>query len=86
MTDVSYTYVCPLGPLRELPLRTPLAVGETVWSGDDERVWLRRFERRAAADPDHVWVVDFYGPLSGSTYRRVDGVGWVLVATNKGFA
>lgn len=79
-----------------LPLTTPLAVGfgqvavtrdsETVWSGDDPGVWLRRFERRAAADPDHDWRVVFLAPLWDGVYQRHGEAHWVLVEKGMGFA
>jgi len=79
-----------------LSLRTPLAVGfgmvdvtrdgERIWSGDDERVWLRRFENRAAKDPDHDWRVWFNAPLYDATYQRQGEAHWVLVEKGMGFA
>lgn len=79
----------------ELPVSAILAVGfgyvtvskdgERLWSGDDERVTLRRFERQAAKDPDHDWRVLFYGPLSEPEYQRQDGK-WLLVRKGEGFA
>lgn len=88
-------HCCPRKPV-VLPISTPLAVGfgmvevtrdgELVWSGDDARVWLRRFERRAAVDPDHDWRVQFYAPLSDNTYQRQGEREWVLVEKGQGFA
>lgn len=79
-----------------LPLMVPLAVGfgmvavtkdgECLWSGDDEHVRLRRFERRAAADPDHDWRVRFDAPLSDATYQRHGERHWVLIEKGMGFA
>lgn len=79
-----------------LPMSSVLAVGfgivivsrddETVWSGDDPHVWIRRFERRAAADPDHDWRVEFIGPLWDATYQRQGERHWVLVQKGLGFA
>jgi hypothetical protein len=79
-----------------LALSTPLDVGfgmvtvsrdgEWVWSGDDEHVWLRRFERRAAADPDHDWRVVFDSALHSETYQRQGAGEWVLVEQGRGFA
>jgi hypothetical protein len=59
---------------------------EVVWSGDDEHVWLRRFERRAAADPKHDWRVCFNAPLSDATYQRHGEREWVLIERGMGFA
>ena len=42
-------------------------------------------EQIAAADPDHKWEIVLNGPLSGATYERTT-IGWVLVASNAGFA
>jgi hypothetical protein len=79
-----------------LRISAPLAVGfgfvsvtrdgERVWEGDDEHVWLRRFERRAAADPDHDWRVYFNAPLWEATYQRQGEKHWVLVEKGMGFA
>jgi len=79
-----------------LPLTTPLCVGfgfvsvtrdgESIWSGDDMGVWLRRFERRAASDPDHDWRVEFVGPMSETIYQRHGTAEWVLIAIGNGFA
>lgn len=86
---------CP-GKPHALPMSTVLAVGfgmvtvtkgdEVVWVGDDEHRWLRRYERMAAADPDHDWRVEFIGPLSESTYQRQGEREWVLVERGMGFA
>ena len=59
---------------------------EVVWCGDDERVWIRRFERRAAADPDHDWRVHFLAPMGEQTYQRHGEREWVLIETGMGFA
>lgn len=93
MADIAF--YCPPPPYKVLDLRTPLSVGfgfvcitkdgETVWRGDDERVWLRRFERMAKADPDHDWRCRFYGPLSEDTYQRTPE-GWVHIERKEGFA
>jgi len=79
-----------------LPLTHPLAVGfgqvtvtrdgEYVWAGDDPSVWLRRFERRAAADPNHDWRVRFDAPLWEGVYQRQGEAYWVLVEKGMGFA
>lgn len=79
-----------------LPINSVLAVGfgvvqvtrdgVTVWSGDDEHVWLRRFENRAAQDPDHDWRVWFNAPLWDATYQRHGNQHWVLVEKGIGFA
>lgn len=94
---MSAIHVGPPPAPKGLRLATPLAVGfgsvtvkrdgKVVWIGDDEHVWLRRFERRAAADDPTVgWSVNFLGPLSESTYRRVGSANWQLVGTGRGFA
>lgn len=59
---------------------------ERVWEGDDERVWVRRFEKRAAADPDHDWRIQYVGPLSGATYQRQGPKEWTLIERDRGFA
>lgn len=93
---MSVVYVCPPPVPKGLRMSTVLAVGfgfvtvtrdgENIWRGDDEHVWLRRFERRAAEDPGHDWRVEFYGPLSGSIYQRQGPKHWVLIEKNPGFA
>ena len=80
----------------ELPLMAMLSVGfgsvtvtrddETVWSGDDPRVRLRRFERRAAADLEHDWRVRFDAPLWDGVYQRHGERHWVLIEKGLGFA
>lgn len=60
--------------------------GEQVWSGDDEHVLVRRFERKAAQDPDHDWRIEYYGPLSDATYQRQGPKEWVLIKKGMGFA
>lgn len=90
-------FICPPSAKSDLRMSTVLAVGfgtvvvtrdgETVWQGDDESVWIRRFEKRAAIDePGHDWRVYFHGPLSGAEYQRVGPKQWALVKTNQGFA
>ena len=79
-----------------MPVNTPLAVGfgvvsvskdgEVIWNGDDEHVWLRRFEWRAAKDPDHDWRVKFDSPMKMNVYQRQGENLWVLVETGPGFA
>ena len=83
-------------PAVKLPMNAQLCVGfgyvrvtrdgETIWSGDDPHVWIRRFERRAAADPEHDWSVFFNSPLSDATYQRHGEREWVLIAKGQGFA
>jgi len=92
---VNQLFVCAPKPRPLLPMTAPLAVGfgfvtvsrngETVWQGDDEHVWIRRFENRAVKNPGD-WRVHFYGPLSESTYQRQGPKEWVLIETGKGFA
>lgn len=79
-----------------LPMSAVLAVGfgmvtvsrdgESFWMGDDEHVWIRRFERKAAADPEHDWRVRFDAPLSDATYQRHGERHWVLIEKGLGFA
>jgi hypothetical protein len=59
---------------------------ETIWAGDDPHVWVRRFERRAADDPDHDWRIHFDAPLWDATYQRHGEREWVLVKKGLGFA
>jgi hypothetical protein len=93
---VSGVIVCPPPPAKGLRVRgTRLAVGfgvvvvkrngEAVWSGDDYRMSLYRFERQARELPG-TWTVDFIGPLSDSTYERVGLNRWVLTRKGMGFA
>lgn len=58
---------------------------ECVWSGDDWEVSALRFTRKANADPNHDWRIEFVGPLHGETYQHQDGK-WIMVETNLGFA
>ena len=65
--------------------------GATIWTEDpnaeSEEDWMTgaQAEATAAADPDQDWRIVIYGPLSGRTYQRHDGV-WALVEQNQGFA
>lgn len=89
-------FYCPGAPPNVLPLTAPLAVGfgvvtvrkdgTSIWSGDDEHRWLRRYERMAAADPEHDWRVEFHGPMSSQTYQRRGEGTWLLIETGRGFA
>jgi hypothetical protein len=60
--------------------------GETVWVGDDEHRWIRRYERMAALDPKHDWQVWFNAPLGDSRYQRHGPGEWVLIEQGRGFA
>jgi hypothetical protein len=57
-----------------------------IWCGDDETRTVAEFEAMAAADPDHDWRIQFYAPLSDTTYQRQDTEKWVLVQQGQGFA
>jgi hypothetical protein len=86
---------CPPRP-ETMPLNSPLAIGfgevivtrdgEGIWDGDDEHVWLRRFENKAMKDPDHDYRVEIIGPLYECTYQRHDKGEWVLIERGDGFA
>ena len=86
---------CPPRP-ETMPLTCPLAIGfgtvtvskddEVLWSGDDEHVWLRRFENKALKDPDHDWRVKILGPIYECTYQRHDKGEWALIERGEGFA
>ena len=93
----SVVVVCPPPARQLLPLTAVLAVGfgfvevtrdgEGVWHGDDEHVWLRRFERRAAAEEgQHIWKVRFVGPMLEALYERRGPGEWELTETGMGFA
>jgi|ERR1017187_5440969 hypothetical protein len=82
--------------LEFMPLTTPLAIGfgsvlvskddETVWSGDNSHVWLRRFENKALKDPNHDWRVEIIGPLYECAYQRHGDGEWALISRGEGFA
>ena len=86
---------CGHRPVR-LDLRRRLSVGfgsvtvsrdgETVWTGDTGRLSAQWAERKAEADPDHDWRIEWYGPLRGETYQRHGPREWNLVLVNEGFA
>jgi hypothetical protein len=60
--------------------------GEIVYSESLKRISrLARFEKIAAADPDHDWRLELIAPLSGRVYQR-RGKKWVLIKVNMGFA
>lgn len=67
-------------------LVTVKADEETIWLGDNEYKKLRSVERQARREPNRRWTVEFYGPLSGSTYERQVRDTWVLIGKNEGFA
>jgi hypothetical protein len=79
-----------------LPLNACMAVGfggvtvrrekEIVWSGDDENRTVMRYENMARKDPDHDWRIEFFGPLSNTTYQRHEKNKWVLIEKGLGFA
>jgi hypothetical protein len=96
MTTTNKVHYCPPPPYKTLTVtKTCLAVGfgivtvtkdgERVWEGDDETVMLYHFEKLARKDPGE-WKVEFYGPLSGQTYKRVGLNNWELESKNGGFA
>ena len=43
-------------------------------------------ENEARKDPNHEWIIDLQGPLSGRTYKRIGEDNWVLIDQNRGFA
>ena len=60
--------------------------GDVIWQEDSETVTVADHETTAAADPDHDWRIDFYGPMRRLVYQR-HGVGeWVLIMAEQGFA
>jgi hypothetical protein len=88
--------MCPPPAPRALRVRgTHLAVGfgsvsverdgETIWTGDDDRVSLYRFERLARTTPGR-WTVYFYGPMSDELYVRTGFNTWTLESRGQGFA
>ena len=86
---------CGYRPIR-LDLRRRLATGfgyvavrrddELIWGGEHYGWTAAKFERQAAADPDHDWRIQWYGALRGETYQRHGPNEWLLVATDEGFA
>lgn len=96
MSGNAVVIMCPPPAPVTLRMSAVLAVGfgvvtvmrddDVVWAGDDEHRWIRRYERMAAADPDHEWTVNFLAPLSERTYRRTGPRMWELVETGMGFA
>ena len=86
---------CPL--IRAgLKMHTRLAVGfgvvcvtrdgTKIWSGDDEKATLMRFENLARKAPDHDWRILFVSAMSDRTYQRQGKNCWVLVEKGQGFA
>ena len=59
---------------------------EILWSGDEPTKTLREYEELAQQDPDHDWRVEFYAPLSSSTYQRQGFETWICIETDQGFA
>lgn len=89
-------FLCPPPAKKLLPMNAVCCTGfgyvdvtkdgDRIWSGDDDHVLVRRFEKRAMADPDHDWRIHFEGPLSSATYQRTGPAEWVLIETGLGFA
>ena len=77
-------------------LNSPLSIGfgsieiskdnEIIWSGDDDNVTLRRFERMARQDPNHDFRLSINGPLYGCVYQRHGDGEWILIERSEGFA
>lgn len=63
-----------------------LCDGKEFWSGDDENLTLKRFERHAAKKPKCDWRVAFYGPMSETEYQRQGRAKWILIRRGEGFA
>ena len=71
-----------------LPCAAMATVGQRrgrIWD-DNEELTGAECERIAAADPDHLWQIVMYGPLSGATFTRQDDGRWILTDSNEGFA
>lgn len=89
------TFICPPPSPDTLDMKAVLAVGfgmvtvtkdgEAVWSGDDEDQTIAPFEERAQQEGGE-WAVEFYGPLSESTYTRSGTNDWRLTGKGRGFA
>lgn len=65
--------------------------GKPVWMEAPNAPWSRiprlsRFEKLAAADPDHDWRVRIEGSLSMQEWQRQGTRKWVLVKAGPGFA
>lgn len=82
-------------------LQTELAVGfgsctvtkdgegiydENMIRRGDDYPRLKKYEKLAAADPDHDWRVAFYAALAEREYQRHGDGLWVLIRTGEGFA
>lgn len=50
------------------------------------RAAIRRWNAYASQHPDHQWVIEINGPMSGVRYRREDNLRWVAFERNAGFA
>lgn len=64
--------------------------GDVIWQeqGQDweDCMTVAQAEELAAADPDHDWRIELYGPLRGRLYQRQGDGQWMLVQQNEGFA
>jgi hypothetical protein len=79
-----------------MPLSESLSIGfgevtvtkddEVIWSGDDSKVLLRKFEHLAKKDPDHDYRVNICGPMYECEYQRHGDVEWALISRGEGFA
>lgn len=43
-------------------------------------------EKEAAADPNHDWKIEKFGPMHGETFQRHGKEKWVCIESNQGFA
>jgi hypothetical protein len=47
---------------------------------------IRRWRSEARRDPNHVWVIEVDGPLSGTRYQRQPNGRWLATHQSMGFA
>lgn len=61
--------------------------GETVAGTCGEAATLiRRWRGEAHRDPDHEWVIEIDGPMSGVRYTRQPTGKWLTTHRSRGFA
>jgi len=64
--------------------------GKTIYderdAGEENLMTVAQAEDLAAADPDHDWRIEKYGPLHGEVFQRHGPGKWVCVESNQGFA
>lgn len=63
-----------------------LIYNESDCETEEEFMTVREAEELTAADPEHDWRIEKYGPLHGETFQRQGPEEWICIESNQGFA